>query len=379
MEDAGFPPGAGTGLILGNLSYPTTGFIRFAESKWLRSSPEIPLPADLQTDPTAKASNRFMSGLPAALTADALGLTAGSFALDAACASSLYAIKLAGDWLDAGRADVVVAGGVCSSDSLLIHEGFTALTALSPTGHSRPFDRRADGLLPAEGAAFVVLKRLDDALRAGDRIHGVVQSVGLSNDGHGQGLLVPSRNGQVRAIRAAYEAAEIDPQSVAYVECHATGTRIGDATELESLATVFGSSSGMPVGSLKYNLGHLVTVAGVAGLIKILEAMDRSTIPPMPVEEPIEELERLGFRAYESPTAWPGTHRAAVSAFGFGGNNAHLVVDGPQEWTTRYRPVAGSSRRTDHDTSASPAEAGASRAPDERYVHRHRRDRGPGR
>ncbi len=311
MRDAGCPEGAGdgTGLIMGNLSYPTTGLVRFAEATWLSSVEGLAAPGISGSGGSPNPTNRFMSGLPAALAADALGLQAGSFALDAACASSLYAVKLAGDWLDAGRADVVVAGAVCCSDHLLLHEGFRALTALSRTGQSRPFDRRADGLVPAEGAAFVVLKRLEDALRAGDRVYGVVRGVGLSNDGRGQGLLVPSEEGQVRAIRAAYEQAAIDPSTISYVECHATGTRVGDATELRSMSALFGPSSGIAVGSLKYNLGHLVTVSGVAGLIKVLGAMSEGTLPPMPVEEPIEDLDRLGFRALPSPEEWSGARR----------------------------------------------------------------------
>ena len=360
MRDAGCPEGAGdgTGLIMGNLSYPTTGLVRFAEATWLSSVEGLAAPGISGSGGSPNPTNRFMSGLPAALAADALGLQAGSFALDAACASSLYAVKLAGDWLDAGRADVVVAGAVCCSDHLLLHEGFRALTALSRTGQSRPFDRRADGLVPAEGAAFVVLKRLEDALRAGDRVYGVVRGVGLSNDGRGQGLLVPSEEGQVRAIRAAYEQAAIDPSTISYVECHATGTRVGDATELRSMSALFGPSSGIAVGSLKYNLGHLVTVSGVAGLIKVLGAMSEGTLPPMPVEEPIEDLDRLGFRALPSPEEWSGARRAAISAFGFGGNNAHLVLDPPESVTGGDRP---DSRFSVGVTSASPSTPGTAR------------------
>ena len=307
LRDAGCPEGAGTGLIMGNLSYPTTGLVRFAESTWLASFQGLGLPG---TDEAPNPSNRFMSGLPAALAADALGLSAGTFALDAACASSLYAIKLAGDWLEAGRADVVVAGAVCSSDSFLLHEGFTR-------AHRTQSDRtepavRSPGRRPAAGRGCC-LRRAPASrrrlLRAGNRIHGVVRAVGLSNDGRGQGLLVPSTDGQVRALRAAYDRGGIDPETVSYVECHATGTLVGDATELQSMASVFGSTSGMAVGSLKYNIGHLVTVSGVAGLIKVLGAMSGATLPPMPVDEPIEDLDRLGFRAPRSPEEWLGPRR----------------------------------------------------------------------
>ena len=182
---------AKTGLVLGNLSFPSTAMARFAQSVWL----------DESSRPHPK--NRFNSGLPAHLTAHALGLGGGAFALDAACASSLYAIKLACDRLMDGSADLMVAGAVNQADDLFIHVGFCALSALSKTGQSRPFHRDADGLVPAEGAGFVVLERLPDALAAGRKILGVIRGVGLSNDGRGRGLLAPSEEGQERALRLA--------------------------------------------------------------------------------------------------------------------------------------------------------------------------------
>jgi acyl transferase domain-containing protein len=244
-----------TGLVLGNLSFPSAAMARFAESVWLEKS----------TRPHAK--NRFNSGLPAHLAAHALGLGGGAFALDAACASSLYAIKLACDRLHDRSADVMVAGAVNQADDLFIHVGFCALSALSKTGQSRPFHRDADGLVPAEGAGFVVLERLSDALKAGRKILGVIRGVGLSNDGRGRGLLAPSEEGQERALRLAYEQAGLQPADIGLLECHATGTPVGDATELRSMARVFAGCSGVPIGSLKSNLGHLITAAGVAGLI----------------------------------------------------------------------------------------------------------------
>ncbi|WP_042689828.1 polyketide synthase, partial [Azospirillum sp. B506] len=174
------------GLIAGNLSYPTASLTAYAEAVWLDR--ERPNPA-----------NRFSSGLPARLAARALGLDGPAFCLDAACASSLYAVKLACDQLRDGHADLMIAAGVNRGDDLFLHMGFTALNALSPTGRSRPFHREADGLIPAEGAACVVLKRLEDAVRDGDRILGVIRGIGLSNDGRSRGILVPDAGGQVRA------------------------------------------------------------------------------------------------------------------------------------------------------------------------------------
>ena len=183
------------------------------------------------------AAQSLQLGLPALILERGLELEAGAFALDAACASSLYAIKYACDWLHDGRADVVLAGAVNCADDLFIHVGFSALSALSKSGRSRPFCREADGLVPAEGAAFVAMRRLEDARRDGDRILGVVRGVGLSNDGRGQGMLVPSVEGQVRAMRAAYDASCLSPSDISLLECHATGTTVGDATEVESLCS----------------------------------------------------------------------------------------------------------------------------------------------
>ena len=173
-------------------------------------------------------------------------------ALDAACASSLYAIKLACDRLHDGNADLMLAGAVNAADDLCIHLGFSALNALSRTGQSRPFNANADGLVPAEGCGFVVLKRLSDAEANGDTIHGVLRGVGLSNDGRGRGMLVPSSGGQARAMSSALEMSGLAPGDISLLECHATGTRVGDGVEIESTAAVYGSQEwhegGVPIG-----------------------------------------------------------------------------------------------------------------------------------
>ena len=328
------PESLKTGLVLGNLSYPTPGLVEFAETIWFGAqSPDVPRPP---RDPSAPpvAVNRFSSGMPAHLAAQALNLRGGAFALDAACASSLYAIKLACDRLQDGRCDVMVAGAVNRTDDLFIHIGFCALQALSRRGESRPFAADADGLVPAEGAAFVVLKRLADAVAAGDTILGVIRGIGLSNDGNAGGFLSPSAEGQVRAMRAAYAMAGIDPATISLLECHATGTPVGDATELQSAAQLFGSCRDVPIGSLKSNLGHLITAAGAAGLIKLLGALRTGIRPPSRrVDAPLAALADSPFRLLQAPEAWPSEtgvpRRAGLSAFGFGGNNAHLIVE---EW-----------------------------------------------
>jgi acyl transferase domain-containing protein len=323
---------ANIGLVLGNLSYPTAGLVQFAEATWYAAQAPGALRPPGMATPDAR--NRFSSGLPAHLAAQALNLTGDAFALDAACASSLYAIKLACNRLQDRRADVMVAGAVNRTDDLFIHIGFCALQAMSRRGESRPFAADADGLVPAEGAAFVVLKRLEDAVAAGDAILGVIRGIGLSNDGNAGGFLVPSAAGQVRAMAAAYAMAGLAPGDISLLECHATGTPVGDATEIASAAQLFHGLHDVPIGSLKANLGHLITAAGAAGLIKVLGALRTGVRPPSrPVATPLAALASSPFRLLQAPEPWErvdgAPRRAAISAFGFGGNNAHLIVE---EW-----------------------------------------------
>lgn len=346
LVDAGFDTplrGVRAGAVIGNLSFPTEAMTLFGEraalDDLLGPSTRRSLGAPWATvDGTAgDARDRFMSGLPAHLVAQGLALDAGAFCLDAACASSLYAVRLAACALAEGRADLMLAGAVNRADCLFLHVGFTALQAMSPSGQSRPFDRRADGLVPAEGCVLVALMRLDDAVAQGKTIHGVVRGVGLSNDGRAKNLLAPSTEGQVRALRNAWQAAALPPHEVDFIECHATGTPTGDVTELHSLREVFARPANdargpLPLGSLKGNLGHLITAAGGAGLLKLLEAMAREELPPNP--GPLQPIEPVAadapFTVQTERAPWPRRahpRRAGLSAFGFGGNNAHVVVE----------------------------------------------------
>lgn len=347
LRDAGHAGDARTGLVMGNLSFPAAGHSRFAEVAWLGSQPQLAdgQAAELAGYAPVDPRNRFHSGLPAHLTAHALGL-GQAYALDAACASSLYAIKLACDKLQDRDADVMVAGAVNCADDLFIHVGFCALSAMSKTGQSRPFHAGADGLVPAEGAAFLVLKRLSDAVAAGDTIHGVIRGVGLSNDGRARNLLAPAEAGQERAMRIAYDVSGVTPSEVGLVECHATGTPVGDATELKSTGALYGGLADVPIGSLKSNLGHLITAAGAAGLIKVLQAMKHGVRPPtLSVDQPNPAVHGSPFRLLTQAEPWTqqGPKRAAVSAFGFGGNNAHVVVEEyvPETPLTAYAAPSG--------------------------------------
>lgn len=331
LDSAGWRPGevpGSAGAVLGNLSYPTTSMIDLAGRFW-RGDPH-----------GIDWRNRFMSGLPAHVMARALGLRGGAMALDAACASSLYAIKLACDRLHDGTADVMVAGGVNGASDLLLHVGFTALQALSRTGTSRPFHSGADGLVPAEGAAFLVLRRLDDAVADHNTILGVIRAVGLSNDGRGHGMLVPSQESQERAMGRAYDMAGLEPRDISLIECHATGTSRGDLTELMSMARIFDGAVDIPIGSLKSNLGHSITASGAAAAIKVLAAMRAGVRPAtLHADDPLPFIADSPFRLLTEPEPWAcnGPRRAAINNFGFGGNNAHLLIE---EWPD---PAPGSA------------------------------------
>ena len=326
------------GAIFGNLSFPSASMAAFTQATSIAAAPGFgPQALHDAGIGSTDARNRFMSGLPALLLERALGLGVGAFALDAACASSLYAIKLACDRLHDGDADLMLAGAVNCADDLCVHLGFSALTALSRTGQSRPFNDEADGLVPAEGCGFVALRRFDDAVRDGDTIHGVIRGVGLSNDGRGRGMLVPSSDGQSRAITRALDISGLAPNDISLLECHATGTQVGDATEIQSSAHAYAGCGDLPIGSLKSNMGHLITAAGVGGLIKVLEAMRHQVRPPtLHADTPLDVIAESPFRLLENAEPWDrettsdGILRAGVSAFGFGGNNAHLIVEEPE-------------------------------------------------
>ncbi len=307
----------------------------FEEKLFNRSIPNTQQPLS-----RAECLAARVTGLPGALLAEGLGLGGGSLTLDAACASSLYAVKLACDELWSFRADAMLAGGISRPECLYTQVGFSQLQALSPTGCCAPFDEKANGLVVGEGAGMLVLKRLDDALRDQDTIHALIKGIGLSNDMRGN-LLAPDSQGQVRAMASAYAAAGWSPQDVDLIECHGTGTPVGDAVELQSLRNLWGESDGSlgqcAIGSVKSMIGHLLTGAGAASMIKTLLALKHKVLPPSlnfnraPAKSP---LHNSPFRVQTDADPWPRRdtdtpRRAAVSAFGFGGINSHLLFE---EW-----------------------------------------------
>ncbi|MBR4329635.1 MAG: polyketide synthase, partial [Candidatus Riflebacteria bacterium] len=273
---------------------------------------------------------------PAGLLAAGLGLGGGCYTLDAACASSLYAIKLACEELISGRADAVLTGGASRPSSQFTQMGFSQLRALSKSGVCRPFDKRADGLLVGEGAGMFMLKRLDDAIASNDKIYGIIRGIGLSNDVGGS-LLAPDKEGQVRAMRAAYAQAHWSPADIQLIECHGTGTPKGDAVEVSSIKEILQGTDSKEcvIGSVKSNVGHLLTGAGAAGLMKLVFALKNKQLPPTAgYEIPDEklELENTPIRILQKPKAWNPAkdgepRRCALSAFGFGGINAHVLIE----------------------------------------------------
>jgi PfaB family protein len=340
------------GVIIGNLALPSETSAQLARQLLGRTFEEKLLGhASTRTD--INPINRYVAGLPAGLLAAALGLGGGSCTLDAACASSLYAIKLASEELLSGRADAMLTGGLSRPDPLYTQMGFSQLRALSRRGICSPFDASGDGLVVGEGAGIFLLKRTEDALAHGDRIYGIIRGIGLSNDVGGS-LLAPLSEGQLRAMRNAYTRAGWDPQDVDLIECHATGTQVGDATEVASLRELWSNArpEGRPcvIGSIKSNIGHLLTAAGAAALTKVLLAMAGEHLPPtanFTVPQPGMDLDNSPFRVLTEGIAWERRgngipRRAAVSAFGFGGINAHLLVE---EWL----PESGHSRQSKHD------------------------------
>ncbi|NJD90017.1 MAG: acyltransferase domain-containing protein, partial [Geobacter sp.] len=326
------------GVIIGNLALPTEKSSLFAR-EILGSSFEERLLGKSVTKRTTAGLNRYVAGLPAGLLAYSLGLGGGACPLDAACASSLYAIKLACDELLAGRADAMLSGGVSRPDPLYTQMGFSQLRALSKRGICSPFDAEGDGLVVGEGCGIFLLKRTEDAIAHGDRIYGIIRGAGLANDVGGS-LLAPMSEGQLRAMRAAYLQAGWQPEDVDLIECHATGTPVGDATEVASLKELWhgaGSAASCVIGSVKSNIGHLLTAAGAAALTKVLLAMRAGTLPPTAgfrSPQPGMELDKSPFKVLSEPEPWQRRgdgipRRAAVSAFGFGGINAHLLIE---EW-----------------------------------------------
>jgi acyl transferase domain-containing protein/phosphopantetheinyl transferase len=295
--------------------------------------------------------------------ANRLNVMGPNFTIDAACASSLIAVDLAMRELAARRCDMVIAGGVNASNCPQLFEVFNKIGALSRS-KIRPFCQTASGTLLGEGVGMVVIKRLADAEKDGDRIYAVIKSTGVSSDGKGMGLLAPRREGEVLALRRAY--AGIEPETVSLIEAHGTGMPLGDETEIRSLTDVFGRRSGpvppIALGSVKSMIGHCIPAAGIASMIKIALALYHKILPPTLHEtvNPDLKIEETPFYINTDSRPWiqgdrNTPRRAGINSFGFGGINAHAVMeeylpadDGPantlyRDWPTELIVLSSES------------------------------------
>jgi len=285
----------------------------------------------------------LLGNVVAGRIANRLDLGGTNCVVDAACASSLSAAHLALCELATGRASMVLTGGMDSFNDIFMYMCFSKTPALSPTGDSRPFDAKGDGTILGEGLGCLLLKRLTDAERDGDRIYAVIRGIGTSSDGKGQAIYAPSPAGQVRCLQQAYRLAGVTPDTIELVEAHGTGTRAGDVAEVTALNEVYSAAgkqgSWCALGSIKSQIGHTKAAAGAAGLIKAALSLHHKVLPPtLKVEQPIEPLlpGKGAFYVNTEKRPWlPGgdhPRRAAVSSFGFGGSNFHCVLE-------EYRPA----------------------------------------
>jgi acyl transferase domain-containing protein/NAD(P)-dependent dehydrogenase (short-subunit alcohol dehydrogenase family) len=270
----------------------------------------------------------------AARVAHHLNLTGPSFVIDSACSSSLVSVQLAMRSLLSGESELALAGGA----EVLLDERpyleFSAARALSPQGRCRVFDENADGFVPGEGCGVLLLKPLHLAMRDGDRIHAVIESVAVNNDGRTMGLTTPNPASQTAVIQRALEQSGLRAEDIAMVEAHGTGTMLGDPLELRALTEAFGKPGdrSCAVGSVKSNLGHLLSAAGIAGLLKLALSLEKGEIPPTLFCErpnPRFHFESSLFYPNTSLRPWPADRplrAGGVSAFGLGGTNAHLIA-----------------------------------------------------
>jgi len=333
LEKAHHPRG---GLILGNLSFPTRTSnqltMDFYKEFWERelrkacALANFELPQFLESNSTEGSQHLSTASGPAQFLKRELGLGEYTFSIDAACASSLYAIRLGCMALRSGEVDWVLAGAVSAADPFFIHAGFSLLQAYPESIEtSAPLDQNSKGLYASEGVGMVLLHRLEDARSQNNPILGVIRGSGWSNDGKGKFVLSPNPVGQKRAYERAYEEAGLHPSEVNYLECHATGTPLGDRIEAQSISDFFGEQLPL-MGSTKSNVGHMLTAAGMSSLAKILGAFESESIPAsIRINNPQLPEDRI----VRTPSQWQKTEFprvGAISSFGFGGTNAHLIL-----------------------------------------------------
>ncbi len=341
-----------TGVILGvtgalELVIPLGA--RLGHPHWRRALKDAGVEAEIAEDVVQRISDSYvgwqensfpglLGNVAAGRIANRLDVGGTNCVVDAACASSLAAIHLAGLELSTGLSDMVITGGVDTFNDIFMYMCFSKTPALSPTGDAKPFDRDSDGTILGEGIGLLVLKRLDDAKRDGDRIYAVLKGMGSSSDGRSSAIYAPRAGGQKLALQRAYESAGVTTDTLELLEAHGTGTKVGDATELAALTEVFQKDENQApwcaLGSVKSQIGHTKAAAGVAGVIKAAMALHHKVLPPtIKVSQPLEGAAPGSSPFYVNTLKRPWLpraghpRRAAVSALGFGGTNFHCVLE----------------------------------------------------
>ncbi len=356
IEDAGLTPERlprATGVYVGITAHEYRFMQAARTSAVLMAAGELGTPPD-DLDALAAAVERVvpvrpfsapgvLGNMAAAAVAQELDLHGPAFTTDAACASALVALDDAVSALRSGRIDAALAGGAYLQLSPEHYVAFTRIGAMSPSGRCRPFDASADGFVQGDGVAMLLLKRLDDALADGDRVYAVIHGVAVNNDGRGDGPMAPVQSGQEDVIRLAWRDAGLDPARASHVETHGTGTAVGDVCEVHGLKSVFAGAPRVALGSAKANIGHTMSAAGIAGVVKAVLSLHYGELPPLAGFEVPKDALALGDGPLwipTAPTSWSGPDRlAGVSSFGFGGTNGHAVLGAPP-------PVVADARTT---------------------------------
>ena len=343
-----------TGVILGvaaarQLAVPYGSRMQYPI--WQRALENSGIPAEEATKIVEKIKQAYvnwdtnsfpglLSNIVAGRIANRFNLGAMNCVVDAACASSLAALSMAVSELTARRADMMLSGGVDTDNSIFAYLCFSKTPAVSPSQNVRSFDADSDGMMLGEGLGMVVLKRLEDAERDGDRIYAVITGIGSSSDGRYNSIYAPRSEGQVKALQRAYEAAGIAPADIGLIEAHGTGTPVGDRAEFSALKEVFQDKKRkqkVAFGSVKSQIGHTKAAAGAASLIKTALALHHKTLPPtinITKPNPKLEIESSPFYLNTKTRPWFNSgslRRAGVSSFGFGGTNYHIVLEEYQQ------------------------------------------------
>ncbi len=357
LDDAGYGNGKAfnrdkTSVILGvtgtqELVIPLGA--RLGHPKWKKSLKDSGISDEKTEEVLQRISNAYVSwqensfpgllgNVVAGRISNRLDLGGTNCVVDAACASSMSAIHLSMMELLSGKSDMVVTGGADTLNDIFMHMCFSKTQTLSYTGDAKPFSKDADGTVLGEGIGIIIMKRLKDAEKDGDRIYSVIKSIGSSSDGKSQSIYAPSVKGQEKALRTAYEHAGIKTDTVKLIEAHGTGTKVGDAVEFQALKNVFGTScvngNKCAIGSVKSMIGHTKAAAGASGIIKAALSLYNKILPPTikaDIPDPKLEFHTSPFYLNTQLRPWLSEkkhpRRSGVSAFGFGGSNFHIVME----------------------------------------------------